>query len=1372
MPTGPSPKGQLMNDREIFAAALEKPSVAERAAFLDGACLGDDALRKRLEDLFGEQANLGSFLESRPAVLASAAGLTIDQPPLERPGTSIGPYKLLQPIGEGGMGTVWMAEQTSPVRRTVALKVVKAGMDSQQVLARFGAERQALALMEHTNIAKVLDAGSTEQGRPYFVMELVRGVPITRFCDDKRLTPRERLELFIPVCQAVQHAHQKGIIHRDLKPSNVLVGLYDGEPVAKVIDFGVAKAVGQKLTEATLFTGFGAVIGTPDYMSPEQAQLDNVDIDTRSDVYSLGVLLYELLTGTTPLDRKRLGQAALLEVLRVIREDEPQRPSTRLLTTEELPSIAACRNIEPRRLTGIVRGELDWIVMKALEKDRRRRYETASGLAADVRRYINHEPVVAGPPSSWYRLRKFARRNRAALATATLVATAVLAVAVIAVIDDNRQRHFAIEQARATEKIIGLAADLRTEREGLKASLSESNRLLAIRNFDRGQAAFEKDEIGPGLLWMIESWRSAIAAGDPAWQHAARANLAAWQPYHPRLKAVLSHPAPVEAAAFSPDGKTIVTGSDDHTAQLWDAATGKPIGLHLQHGGEVISVAFGPDGKTILTGSQDGTARLWNAATGELIGSPIQLGDQVQAVAFSPDGKTFVTGRSDEIVQLWDVATLKPIGKTIQHQRLRSVVFSPDGKTILTGGQDGTARLWDAASGRPVGRPLTIEGAGGVRSVAFSPDGNTVLAGSAAGTARLWDTATRVALSQSLRVHRDRVRAVVFSPDGKTFATGSTDKTTQLWDAATYRKIGLPLQHQGPVVAVAFSPDGTSLLTVSSDSTVRLWDATVDQPAVLDFEHPVEVSFVRFGPDGKTLLTGGFDGAARLWDAANGLPINSRLPHRGELFTVAFSPDGQSILSGGRDGKARLWDVSTGRPRGSEIQHPNLDVAKFSSDGTSIMTAGSDRMVRLWNAATGTILGSPLPQPDAVDCGAFSPDGKTIITGYPMGAARLWDVASRAPLGAPFEHPGCVSAVAFSPDGKLLLTGCEDQTARLWNVATRTLVVPPLRHHQWVFDVSFSPDGRTLVTKSNDRMLRLWDAATGVPLGPALRNCCGVNAVASNPDGKTLLTRSVYSDGKLRIFSIFQELPDDVNYVATWVEVVTGLTLDKQQGSIQVLDNVAWLARRQRLKQLGGPPETAQAHRTAASADQVASRAVALASRAVELEPKSGTCWLELGLAHALAGDKQAALHACRQAVELGSISPNQLNNTAWLLATHKDPERREADSAVVLAKRAVDLKPGAGIFWNTLGAAHYRAGDLKAAVQALEQSMKLRAGGDALDWFFLAMASWQMGEKKQARTWCDRALDWTEKNSPDDDELLRIRAEATAVLGPSERPG
>jgi tetratricopeptide (TPR) repeat protein/serine/threonine protein kinase len=436
--------------KAIFMGALDRPDPAERAAYVARACGDDEMLRRRVQLLLRAHGDPGNFLESPPAV-AGAAADGLNQ---ECAGAVIGPYKLLEHVGEGGMGTVWMAQQTEPVKRVVALKLIKPGMDSRQVVARFEAERQALALMDHPHIARVLDAGTTDTGRPYFVMDLVKGVPITRYCDEHRLTPRQRLALFIPVCQAVQHAHQKGVIHRDLKPSNVLVARYDGRPVPKVIDFGVAKAAGQPLTDKTLVTGFGAIVGTLEYMSPEQAELNQLDIDTRSDTYSLGVLLYELLTGTTPLHRKRIKETAFVELLRIIREEEPQKPSTRLSSTEELPSIAAQRHTEPAKLTKLVRGELDWIVMKALEKDRKRRYQTANGLAMDVRRYLNDEPVQACPPSAGYRLRKFARRNKASLSVAAsvFVAMTVMAASVGWAVRDRLARHAEDERAEVVRR--------------------------------------------------------------------------------------------------------------------------------------------------------------------------------------------------------------------------------------------------------------------------------------------------------------------------------------------------------------------------------------------------------------------------------------------------------------------------------------------------------------------------------------------------------------------------------------------------------------------------------------------------------------------------------------------------------------------------------------------------------------------------------------------------------------------------------------------------------------------------------------------------------------------------------------------------------
>ncbi len=435
--------------KSIFGKALECRSPEARAAYLAEACGGDAALRAEVEGLLQALDGAAGFM-SRPARAA-----TEDYVPREPLGSLIGPYRLMEEIGEGGMGLVYVAEQQHPVRRKVALKLIKPGMDTRQVIARFEAERQALALMDHPNIAKILDAGATDKGRPFFVMELVRGVPITTFCDESCLTPRERLELFVPVCQAVQHAHQKGILHRDLKPSNILVTLHDGRPVPKVIDFGVAKAIGQQLTEKTIYTAFAQMIGTPAYMSPEQAEMSGLDVDTRADVYALGVLLYELLTGSTPFDKDRLRKAAFDEVRRIIKEEEPPRPSTRISTSQALASISAQRKTEPTKLSRVVKGELDWIVMRCLEKDRTRRYESANGLARDVQRYLADEAVEACPPSAGYRLRKFARKHRAALAAATAFVLLLMLLVLVSLWSVTRLRvayAIAEEQRRLAER--------------------------------------------------------------------------------------------------------------------------------------------------------------------------------------------------------------------------------------------------------------------------------------------------------------------------------------------------------------------------------------------------------------------------------------------------------------------------------------------------------------------------------------------------------------------------------------------------------------------------------------------------------------------------------------------------------------------------------------------------------------------------------------------------------------------------------------------------------------------------------------------------------------------------------------------------------
>src|SRR5215469_74829 len=438
-------------EEEIFEAAAKLP-VEQREAYLQEACAGDAALRARIEGLLKAHEGAGSFMEEPAAPARKTIVLTL--PPDEKPGDKIGNYKLLQQIGEGGCGVVYMAEQEEPVRRRVALKVIKLGMDTKSVIARFEAERQALAMMDHPNIAKVLDAAATETGRSFFVMELVRGIKITDYCDQNKLSTTERLELFIQVCNAIQHAHQKGIIHRDIKPSNILVTLHDGKPVPKVIDFGIAKATQGRLTDQTRFTAFEQFIGTPAYMSLEQAEMSGLDIDTRSDIYALGVLLYELLTGRTPFDAKELLQSGIDELRRTIREKEPERPSTRLSTmlNADLTAVAQRRQSEAPKLIHTLSGDLDWIVMKSLEKDRTRRYETANGFAMDVQRYLTNEPIIARPPSTFYRFQKLARRNRTVFAAAS-VGMAALVLGLIISLYLFIQDRMALKRAVAAENV-------------------------------------------------------------------------------------------------------------------------------------------------------------------------------------------------------------------------------------------------------------------------------------------------------------------------------------------------------------------------------------------------------------------------------------------------------------------------------------------------------------------------------------------------------------------------------------------------------------------------------------------------------------------------------------------------------------------------------------------------------------------------------------------------------------------------------------------------------------------------------------------------------------------------------------------------------
>jgi WD40 repeat protein len=1062
----------------------------------------------------------------------------------EGPRTRIGPYKLLQQIGEGGMGVVYMAEQEQPVQRRVALKIIKAGMDSADVIARFEQERQALAMMDHPNIARVLDAGATETGRPYFVMELVKGIPITRYCDQEHLNPRERLELFIPVCHAVQHAHQKGIIHRDLKPSNVMIALYDGRPVPKVIDFGVAKATSQRLTERTMFTALGQIIGTLEYMAPEQAELNNLDIDTRADIYSLGVILYELLTGAPPFSRQQLREAAFTEMLRLIREVEPPRPSTKLTSSAELPAIAAKRKLDPKKLTKFVHGDLDWIVMKALEKDRGRRYDTANSLALDIQRFLHDEPVLAGPPAAGYRLRKFLRRHKKPVITGALVVLTLVAGVVAstwqavratrAEVEAQGQRDAAADarddalRARGAAEESAQVARRARDQEEIARRAAEADRdakLLALQRADglrlSAEAATAR-HFDPVLALLLSVEAVRRVPNHLTYYSLYRALQAC------REQRTVYSQAEVRAARFVPGGRLVLSVSDPEpgdggTARVWDTTSGRLASVWK--GGNLPSgaVDISGDGKRVagalkgysLVPYRDGTqpdcpvfmdrvVYLWDTNTGKDVVHLRGHDDRVVSVRFSPDNKKLVTASWDHTARLWDAQTGRELFVLKGHeQSLLLAAFSPDGRRVatvtsnrkstsfrggegtLTGsGEDKLARIWDADTGREIAA-LTHARPGyhlEPTAAAFSPDGRRLVIAFADRVAAVWDAAAGGNEKTLLSGHEGVVNAVSFSPDGKRLATASADQTVRLWDSATARELLRLRGHEAAVQTVAFSPDGSRLLTTSADRTARLWDAASGLELTAFKGHLTEVRDAAFSPDGSRIVTAG-DTTTRLWTTAPPADVAMTVPcHQGPLSALAFSPDGKLLLTAGPDGPG----------------------------------ANADGSARLWEVATGKPAlaigqGRELGE---VRSARFSDDGRRVLTasantfvsrpGLPAnaGAVHIWDARNGNDLVSLTEHETGALAARASRDGTTVLTvsdgyvrkitdnssfskGSQNKAGavRVWDAATGDLICTLSKWAAPGFTPVFSPDGRRVLAIARDEPAAyLFDATSGIVL--------------------------------------------------------------------------------------------------------------------------------------------------------------------------------------------------------------------------------------------------------------------------------------------------
>jgi WD40 repeat protein len=1029
-------------------------------------------------------------------------------------------------------------------------------------------------MMDHPSIAKVFDAGATPNGRPYFVMELVKGIPITDYSDERELDPRQRLELFVRVCQAVHHAHQKGIIHRDLKPANVLVADYSDEAVPKVIDFGVAKATGPQLTEKTTYTQYGQLVGTLEYMSPEQANLNQLDIDTRSDIYSLGVLLYELLTGAKPFEPGRLQVVSFDEILRIIREEDPPKPSTRISTLgDKTASVTASRRTDSRKLRRDLRGELDWIVMRAMDKERSRRYESAAGLGVEIERFLNNEPVRACPPSTGYRVSKFVRRHRGPV----IAAAAVVLVLILGLAGTS----FGYVKATRAEK---RAVDARDDERRVNFRMA----------LDRGLALCDEGHVGHGMLWLARALELCPADAQEM-ERVVRANLNAWHRELNAVDAMFAHEAPVISVAVNPRGDRLVTGSSDHTAQIWNLHTGEPIGEPLKHSGDVHELRFSSDGTLLLSADYLTTAFLWDSETGQ----PIH---------------TFNHARSKSPREVLALATTGGV--------LGAVFRPPDNRQIVTSCGDGTVTIWDARTGDRLGR--LKEGGHMVHDVAVSPDGQWILTACHDSNAQLWDFESRRLLA-TFKHDGARVTTAAFHGKGARVVTGTADGSVFAWEVGAAladedrtletieeEYLAGPWRHRGTVHRLRVSPAGPLVLTASFDNTARLWNLDEDAPEGPAFEHQAAVQAVAFSPDGRRVAIACDDNIARLWRPAAGQSVHT-IEHDRFDHEAVYTADGRFVLIKKKeDETATVYDAVT-RKRLCTVVHPGgIRAVDVSRDRSLVMTGGAKNESRLFFVSTGELVHNPFRHTNGVWSVAISPDGAYTLAGGFDGTAQLRDVLTGAarelPIGARLqgvafspdsrrfavagadklsriftvdlgrspvvmaEHQSAVTGVEFSPDGTRLVTGSHDNTVRVWDAASGEPISAPMRHRGPVWysvATAFSPDGRTVVTGCDDWTVRVWDIATSRPIGPVLRHEAGVRMVAFPSETEI---RTGTGRGVVRLWNAERSpLQGDAKRIKLWVEVITGSELDAD-GSLRALDGPRWRDRRGRLRKLGGPP--------------------------------------------------------------------------------------------------------------------------------------------------------------------------------------------------------